>query len=98
MLVGMLSWFDRNMWPPALLLAFASDKYDAPLWIASTMLLAWYVSIALSCDAMYLRNFFHSVIVFLLGLLVETPACLVLVVGHRRPLMPDIQTLHILLE
>ena len=51
LLVGMWSWFARNMWPPSLLLAFASNRYDVSLWIASNMLLTQYVSIALSCDA-----------------------------------------------
>ena len=31
LLIGMLSWLDRNMCPPALLLAFASDRYYASL-------------------------------------------------------------------
>jgi hypothetical protein len=39
------------MWPPALLLAFASNRYDVSLWISSNMLLTRYESIALSCDA-----------------------------------------------
>ena len=38
--LGMSSFAAMNMCPPALLRAFASDKYDASLCIASTMLLA----------------------------------------------------------
>jgi hypothetical protein len=40
------------MCPPTRLCAFGSDKYEASLCIARTMLLAFYVSTASSCDAM----------------------------------------------
>ncbi len=50
--VGMLSLPAINMCPPARLRAFGSDKYEALLCITRTMLLALYVSIASSCDAM----------------------------------------------
>ncbi len=49
---GMLSLPAINMCPPARLHAFGSDKYEALLCIARAMLLALYVSTALSCDAM----------------------------------------------
>ncbi len=49
--VGMLSLPAMNMCPPARLRAFDSDKYVALLWTARTILIALYVSIALSCDA-----------------------------------------------
>ncbi len=51
LLVGMSSLPAMNMWPPALLRAMGSDRYDVLLWIASLMLLAQYVMIASSCDA-----------------------------------------------
>ncbi len=51
LLMGMSSLPAMNMWPPALLRALGSDRYDALLWIASLMLLARYVMIASSCDA-----------------------------------------------
>ncbi len=38
--VGMLLFDDMNMCPPARLRALSSDKYDASLWMASTMSLA----------------------------------------------------------
>ena len=38
--VGMSSFADMNMCPPARLQALGSDKYDASLWMASTMSLA----------------------------------------------------------
>ncbi len=50
--VGMLSLPAINMCPPAQLRAFGSDKYEVSLCITRTMLLALYVSTALSCDAM----------------------------------------------
>ena len=50
--VGMLSLPAINMCPPARLHAFGSDKYEALLCITRTMLLALYVSTALSCEAM----------------------------------------------
>ncbi len=51
LLVGMSSLNALNMWPPALLQALGSDRYNALLWIASLMSLAPYVTIASSCDA-----------------------------------------------
>jgi hypothetical protein len=39
-----------NMYPTAWLQAFDLDRYEVSLWIASTMLLALYVSIASSWD------------------------------------------------
>jgi hypothetical protein len=51
LLMGMSSLPAMNMWPPALLQALGSDRYNALLWIASLMLLAQYVMIAASCDA-----------------------------------------------
>ena len=38
--VGMSSFDDMNICPPAWLRALGSDKYNASLWMASTMLLA----------------------------------------------------------
>ncbi len=38
---GMLSFPAMNMCPPVQLQDFGKDKYDALLWIAKTMLLAW---------------------------------------------------------
>jgi hypothetical protein len=49
---GMSSLPAINMCPPAQQRAFGSDKYEASLCIARTMLLALYESTALSCDAM----------------------------------------------
>jgi hypothetical protein len=40
LVIGISSFPAINMWPPAQLQAFDSGKYDALLWIASTMLLA----------------------------------------------------------
>ena len=40
LLMGMSSVPAMNMWPPALLQALGSDRYDALLWITSLMLLA----------------------------------------------------------
>ncbi len=50
--VGMSSLPAINMCPPVGLRAFGSDKYEALLCITRTMLLALYVSTALSGDAM----------------------------------------------
>ncbi len=50
--VGMSSLPAINMCPPVRLCAFGSDKYEALLCIARTILLALYVSNAFSCDAM----------------------------------------------
>ena len=50
--VGMVSLPAINMCLPVQLRAFGSDKYEALLCISRTMLLALYVSTALSCDAM----------------------------------------------
>jgi hypothetical protein len=41
LLKGMSSFPAMNMCPPAQLQDFGSDKYDASLWIAKTMSLAW---------------------------------------------------------
>jgi hypothetical protein len=38
--MGMSSLPAMNMWPPALLQALGSDRYDVLLWIASLMLIA----------------------------------------------------------
>ena len=51
LLMGMSSVPALNMWPPALLWALISDRYNALLCITSLMLLAGYVTIASSCDA-----------------------------------------------
>jgi hypothetical protein len=51
LLMGMSSVPAMNMWPPALLWALCSDRYNALLCIASLMLLARYVTIVSSCDA-----------------------------------------------
>jgi hypothetical protein len=51
LLMGMSSLPAMSMWPPALLQALGSDRYNGLLWIASLMLLAQYVMIASSCDA-----------------------------------------------
>ena len=48
LLRGMFSFPAMNMWPPARLRALASDKYEASLWMARTISLAWNVSIASS--------------------------------------------------
>jgi hypothetical protein len=40
LLMGTSSLPAKNMWPPALLRALDSDRYDALLWIVSLMLLA----------------------------------------------------------
>ncbi len=48
LLRGMFSLPAMNMWPLARLHALGSDKYEALLWMARTMLLAWNVSIASS--------------------------------------------------
>ncbi len=41
LLIGMSSVPAMNMWPPALLWALGSDRYDALLCIVSLILLAW---------------------------------------------------------
>ncbi len=41
LLMGISSMPAINMWPQAWLQAFGSDKYDASLWMASFMSLAW---------------------------------------------------------
>ncbi len=51
LLMGMSSVPAMNMWPPALLRALGSDRYDALLRIVSLISLARYVMIASSCDA-----------------------------------------------
>ncbi len=40
LLMGMSSLPAMNMWPPALLQALGSDRYNVLLWIGSLMLLA----------------------------------------------------------
>ena len=37
--------------PPALLRAFVSDRYEALLWIARIISLAWYVRNSSGCEA-----------------------------------------------
>ncbi len=51
LLMGMSSLPAMNMWPPALLQALGSDRYDALLWIASLMSSAQYVTVVSSCNA-----------------------------------------------
>jgi hypothetical protein len=51
LLMGMSSVPAINMWPPALLRALGSDRYNALLCIASLISLARYVTIASSCNA-----------------------------------------------
>ncbi len=51
LLMGMSSVPAMYMWPPALLQALGSDRYNTLLWIASLMSLAGYMTIASSCDA-----------------------------------------------
>ncbi len=41
LLMGISSFPAMNMWPPARLRDLGSERYDALLWIARTMLLAW---------------------------------------------------------
>ena len=41
LMMGISSFPAMNMWPPARLQDFGSKMYDALLWIARTMLLAW---------------------------------------------------------
>ncbi len=41
LLMGISSMPAIDMWPPAWLRAFGSDKYDASLWMGSFMSLAW---------------------------------------------------------
>ena len=38
--------FDINKFPPALLLAFVSERYKALMWPVRTISLAWYVMMA----------------------------------------------------
>jgi hypothetical protein len=64
LLKGISSLPAMNMWPPAQLRAFGLERYDASLWIARTILLARYVSIAYSCVAIKSKNFLHNSIVF----------------------------------
>ena len=47
---GKTSVVERKKCPPALLHAYFSFMYDASLWNASTILLAWYVNLALLLD------------------------------------------------
>ena len=84
--VGMSLLADMNMCPPARLRALGLDRYDASLWIARTMLLALYVSIASSWDAIESKNNLHSFIVFSVGF-----ACCdarALSAGRMPPSMP----------
>ncbi len=67
LLKGISSLPAMNMWPPAWLRAFSLERYDALLWIARTILLARYVSIASSCVAIKSKNFLHNSIVFSVG-------------------------------
>ena len=41
LLVGYSAVLDKKKWPPALLLALDSERYEASLWPASTMSIAW---------------------------------------------------------
>ena len=51
LLIGISSIPAMNIWPPALLQAFGSDRQDALLWITSFILLARYITMASSCNA-----------------------------------------------
>ncbi len=56
-----------NMWPPALLGDLGSGRYDALLWIMSLMLLAQYVTIASSCNAVLSKSCRHFCIILSVG-------------------------------
>ena len=47
LLAGYSVLLDKKKCPPALLLAYDSERYDALLWHASIMSLAWYVMMVL---------------------------------------------------
>ena len=44
---GMGESFDMKKWPPARLLSFDYDSYEASLWADRTMSESWYVMITL---------------------------------------------------
>ena len=67
LLMRILSFPAMYMWPPARLWDVGSERYDASLWIARTMLLARYVSTASSCVDMKSKNCLQSPIVFSIG-------------------------------
>ena len=46
LLAGYSALLDKKKYPPALLLALDSERYEALMWPASTMLLVWYVMMA----------------------------------------------------
>ena len=48
---GMAEFLDMKKCPPALLCAFVSDRYEASLWPARTMLLALHVMIVSGWEA-----------------------------------------------
>ena len=48
---GMAELLDMKKRPPALLRAFVSKRYNAPLWPTGTILLALYVMIASGWEA-----------------------------------------------
>ncbi len=54
-------WPCTCMWPPTWLQAFSSsERYDALLWIARTILLTPYVSIASSCVRSHVAEWFSD--------------------------------------
>ena len=64
---GFSESLDIKKCPPARLRAFGSLRYDASLWIAKTMSLALYVTIASSWEAAKSRNNFTLFIVDSVG-------------------------------
>jgi hypothetical protein len=67
LLMGISSFPAMNMWPPVRLRDVGSERCDALLWIARTMLLARQVSMASSWHDMKSKNFLHSSIALSVG-------------------------------
>ena len=59
--------FDIKKCSPDLLMDFVSDKYEALLWLARTMSLAWYASMASGWVAAQSNNYFTFFIVCSIG-------------------------------
>ena len=59
--------FDMKKYPPDLLLGFVSERYEASLWPARTISLAWYVSIESGWVSAYYNDFSTFYIVCSIG-------------------------------
>ena len=56
--LGISSFPDKKQFPPTWLLTLGLLRYNASLWHASIMSLAWYVTITSWCEAASFRSFF----------------------------------------